>query len=157
MSLTRWFLRCLWASALLAPLLHAQESQWQNLAQIRPGSGVQVVENSLKTTSGKFVRFSDTEVTLNVENREVVIPRDQIHRLSVRGKNRKRNTLIGVAIGAGLGATTAAGLHTLDNWRAGDTAGVVAGYAGIGALIGAAMPAAKTVYKAERPKSAGKK
>jgi hypothetical protein len=143
--------------AMLAPLLQAQESRWQNLVQIQPGAKVQVVEQSLKSTSGRFVRFSDADLTLDVNKKEVVVPKEQVYRVSVTGKNRKRNTLIGLAVGAGLGTVWSAGLSKLDNWRAGDTAGLVGGCAGLGAGIGAIVPASKTVYRAERSTKAGLK
>ena len=133
----------------LAPLLQAQESQWQNLAQIRPGTKVQVVEQSLKSTSGRFVRFSETDLTLKVENKEVVVLRDQVNRVSITGKNRKRNTLIGLAAGAGAGLALGAAVMERESGYAGAVAGSTVGFAGIGAGIGAVIPAAKTVYRAE--------
>ena len=132
----------------LAPLLQAQESQWQNLAQIKAGTKVQVVERSLKSTSGRFVRVSETDLTLMVDKREVVLPRDQVYRVSISGKNRKRNTLIGLAVGAAAGA----GVGAAANQVVGDAsviAGTTAAFAGVGAGIGAVIPAAKTVYRAE--------
>jgi hypothetical protein len=157
MSLQRFVLRCLWAGFVLAPLLQAQQSQWQNLTQIRRGTKVEVVEQSLKSTSGRFVRFSDTDLTVKVKNEEVIVARDQVYRVSVNGKNRKRNMLIGLAAGAGAGAAWSAGLRNLDNWRAGDTAGLVGGCAGIGVGIGALIPSTKTVYRAEGSKQASPK
>ena len=141
---------------LIAPLLQAQESRWENLAQIQPGTKVQVVEKSLKSTSGKFVGFSDTSLTLDVDKKEVVIPQNQVYRLSIPGKNRKRNALTGLAVGAGLGL--AMGFAIRNNFssseRAAAVAGITASYAGIGTGIGAILPASKTVYRAEPPKQA---
>jgi outer membrane lipoprotein-sorting protein len=79
----------------VAPLLEAQESQWQSLAEIRPGTKVQVVENSLKSTSTKFVSSSETGLRLKVEEKEVVIPRDQVYRVSVSGKNAQCTDWLG--------------------------------------------------------------
>ncbi len=156
MSVERLFVRCLWAVLILAPLLHAQQSQWQDLNQIRPGTKIQVVENSLKSTSGKFVAFSETDLTLKVENKDVVIPRDQVHRVSISGKNRKRNTLIGLAIGAGAGAGVGAATHQIvkESWV---VPGLMLVYAGVGAGVGALVPAAKTIYRAEVPRQSSEK
>jgi len=154
MRAQHFVLRSLFFVFVLAPLMWAQSSQWQNLAQINPGTKVQVVEQSLKSTSGRFVRFSETDLTLNVENKEVVISKDQVYRVSISGKNRKRNTLIGLAAGAGAGAAWSAGLRNTENWRVGDTAGLIGGCAGIGAGIGALIPSTKTFYRAELPKQA---
>ena len=148
--------RCLWAVLILTPLLHAQQSQWQDLNEIRLETKIQVVENSLKSTSGKFVAFSETDITLKVENKDVVIPRDQVHRVSISGKNRKRNTLIGLAIGAGAGAGVGAATHQVvkESWV---VPGMMLAYAGVGAGVGALVPAAKTVYRAEVPRQSSEK
>lgn len=133
----------------LAQVGWAQSSEWQVLGQIRAGTKVQVVEQSLKSTSGRFMRVSETNLTLNVDNTEVVISADQVYRVSIIGKNRKRNVLIGLAIGAGAGA----GLGAAANRVVGDAAvvpGMAAAFAGVGAGAGALCPAAKTVYRAER-------
>jgi hypothetical protein len=166
MYLQRSVLRCLWAIFVLAPLLQAQESKWQNLAQLRPGTRIQVVENSLKSTSGRFVRFSETDLTLKVEEKEVVVPRDQIHRVSVSGKNRKRNVLFGLAAGAASGVIVAVASPELGTGKCSPGAScvdsaVVTGLglagAGVGSAIGAVLPADKTVYKAQLPEQTGGK
>ncbi len=147
---------CLTIGLLLAPLLQAQESQWQELAQIKAGTKVQVVERSLKSTSGRFVRVSETDVTLKVENNEVVVPKSQVYRVSISGKNRKRNTLIGLAAGAAAGA----GLGAAANQVVGDARvipGMALSFGALGAGIGALVPAAKTVYRAELPRPASPK
>jgi hypothetical protein len=158
MSVQHLVPRCLYLllACMLAPLAWAQSSQWQNLAQIKPGTKVQVVEQSLKSTSGRFVRFSDSELTIKVEDKEVVVPKDQVYRVSVSGKNRKRNVLIGLAIGAGAGAGVGAAANRVVN-DAAVVAGTTATFAGVGAGIGALVPAAKTVYRAELPKQASLK
>lgn len=148
--------RCLFLVFVVAPVLWAQSSQWQDLAQIKPGTKVQVVENSLKSTSGEFVGFSETDLTLKVEDKQVAILKDQIHRVSISGKNRKRNTLIGLAVGAGTGAAVGAAANRVvgEAWV---VPGMMLSYAGVGAGIGALVPAAKTVYTAEVPKQASPK
>lgn len=149
MSARHFVLAYLFFVFVLAPAGWAQSSGWQALGQIKAGTNVQVVEQSLKSTSGRFVRVSETNLTLNVDNTEVVISRDQVYRVSISGKNRKRNVLIGLAIGAGAGA----GLGAAANRVVGDAAvvpGMAAAFAGVGAGAGALCPAAKTVYRADR-------
>ena len=153
----RLLLGCLVMGFVLAPVLQAQESQWQNLAQIKAGTKVQVVEQSLKSTSGRFIRVSETDLTLQVEKREVVFPRDQVYRVSISGKNRKRNMVIGLAAGAATGGALGAALAEREPGYGGAVAGSVVGFAGLGAGIGAAVPAAKTVYRAEARKGASLK
>lgn len=151
------FVRCLLVGMfMVASLSEAQESPWQSLAEIRAGTKVQVVENSLKSTSGEFMGSSEIDLTLKVDGTKAVIPRDHVYRVSVRGKNRKRNALIGLAIGAATGAGVGAAANRVvgDAWV---IPGVMAGYAGLGAGVGALCPSAKTVYRAELPKQASTK
>lgn len=156
MSAQSVVMRWLLLACTLVPLAWAQSSQWQSLAAIKPGTKVQVVEQSLKSTSGRFVHFSDTDLTLKVDNKEVVIGKDQVYRVSVSGKNRKRNVLIGVAVGAGAGVGVGAAANRVvgEAWVIPATA---LGYAGVGAGIGALCPSAKTVYRAELPRAASAK
>jgi hypothetical protein len=132
--------------------LRAQESRWENLDQIHAGAKVQVVEQNLKSTSGRFVRFSESDLTVNVNNQEIVIPREKVYRVSISGQGRKRHMLIGMAIGAAAGV----GVGAAANRVVGDDRvipGMALAYAGIGAGIGAIVPAAKTAYKAESPRA----
>lgn len=141
---------------MVAPLSEAQESQWQSLAEIRAGTKVQVVEKSLKSTSGKFMGFSQSGLTLMVGDKELVVPRDQVCRVSVSGKNRKRNVLIGVAIGTAAGAGVGAAARRVagENWV---IPGLALAYGGVGAGIGALVPATKTIYRVQAPKPASLK
>jgi len=141
----------------IAPRLHAQEWQWQDLARIKVGTKIQVVERSLKSTTGRFLRISDQDLTVEVQKREVVLPREQVYRVSISGKNRKRNVLIGLGAGAAVGGAIGAVVLERESGYGGAVAGVVAGWAGIGAGIGAVCPAAKTVYRADTPKDASPK
>ena len=150
----RLVLGCLIIGIVLATAVQAQESQWQNLAQVKRGTKIQVVERSLKSTSGRFLRVSETDLTLKVDRNEVVVPRNQVYRVSVSGKNRKRNMLIGLAAGAAAGVALGAAIMERENGYAAAVAGSTVGFAGIGTGIGAAVPAAKTVYRAELPNNA---
>lgn len=145
----RHLLGCFLVLASLIPA-EAQKSRWEDLDQIHHGAKVQVVEQSLKSTSGKFVRFSHDDLTLEVQGKEVAIQREQVFRVTVSGKNRKRNTLIGLGIGGALGV----GVGAAANQVVGDARVIPAtgaAWAGLGAAIGAIIPASKTVYRAERP------
>lgn len=137
------------AGALFAAPLHAQKPQWDNLAQIKPGNKVQVVEQSLKSTTGKFVRYSETDLTLTSDGKEVVISKQQVYRVSILGKNRKRNTLIGLGIGTGAGMGMGFGLMEHETGYGGAVAGSILGCAVVGAGIGAMMPSTKEIYRGE--------
>ncbi len=140
---------CLCFVLLFASPLQAQQSDWQNLARIPHGAKVQVVEQSLKIVSGSFVRFFDTDLTLNVEGKDIVIPKDDVLRVTIMHKNRKRNVLLGLSIGAGAGLGIGLGTLEREGNFAGAVVGSAAGFAAVGAAIGALMPGNSTVYRAE--------
>ncbi len=152
MLLKRPIICCLLSALVLIPQLNAQESQWHSLGQIPSGTKIQVVENSLRSTTGKFVSRSETELTLSVDGKQVVIPRDRIHRVSIAGKHRKRHVLIGLAIGAGIGA----GIGIATNQVLHDAKIIpieASVLGGVGAGVGAIVPANEKVYTAEGPPS----
>ena len=128
---------------------HAQQSRWENLAQVRRGAKVQVVEQSLKSTSGKFLSFSEEDLTLEVQGKRIVIARQQVYRVSLLGKNRKRNALIGPGVGAAAGLVVGLAIMERESGFGGAVAGLTVGYAGVGAGVGALMPASKLIYRAE--------
>lgn len=150
-------LACLCAPFLLAQLVQAQESRWQNLSEIHSGTKIQVVQTSLKSVSGRFVSFSETELTLDTGSGQVVVPKDSVFRVTVSGRNRKRHMLIGMAVGAGLGGLVGGLIAEREKGFGGAVAGLVGGYAAVGTTIGAALPAGKTVYRAELPDQTAKK
>jgi hypothetical protein len=146
----RNIIRCLSVVIVLAPFIRAQDAQWNNLAKVRTGTKIQVVENSLRSTSGRFVSVSGTELTMTVEGKQIVVPRERIHRVSINGKNRKRNVFIGLAIGAGVGVGIGtATRQVLNDDRIIPLETLV--MAGVGAGIGAVAPASGNLYKAEAP------
>ena len=139
--------------------VQAQSSRWENLDQIHRGAKIDVVEQSLKSISGKFVRVSQDDLTLDVQGKEVTIQKEQVYRVSVVATKRKRNALIGLAAGAGVGAGAGAALMEREPGYGGAVAGTTVGFAAIGAGIGALIPSTstKTVYMAEAPKQASLK
>jgi len=66
------------------------QSQWQRLAEIRPGTKVQVVETSLKSTSGEFVSFSEAGITLHAQGQGAVIPKERVYRVSINGNPTRK-------------------------------------------------------------------
>lgn len=149
MRAIRILLCCVFAFA-LTHVLQGQESRWDNLSHTRPGTTVDVVEYSLQKTSGRFVRFSAGDLTLKVAKNDVSIPRTQVYRVTVVGKDRKRNTILGLAIGAGAGVALGATLMEHESGYGGAVAGTTVGFAGLGAGVGAVFPARKTIYRGER-------
>ncbi len=128
----------------------AQDSSWQNLKQIKPGTKVKVVESNLKTLEGKFVGFSETDLTIAISKREEVIPKEQVYRVTSTG--RGRNALIGAIVGGAAGIAIGAAIMEREKGYGGAVAGTGVGFGAIGAGIGAAIPHTTTYYRAEKPR-----
>ena len=136
------------------------DSSWENLRQLRAGQQIQVVEMSLRSQDGSFLRLSDEAISLRVKDREVSIPREEVLRVSLRGGHRRlRNVLLGMAVGGGIGlAVGAAQDRKYDcNDPSSDycyhkfSGGVIG--LGIGAAGGAVLPAGpRTLYRATSPR-----
>ena len=140
-------------------LAQSGEDSWDRLRQLHAGQKIEVVNMKLKSVTGNFTGYDDHAVLLRVDRDEVSIPRGDV--LSIKNReisHRRRNVLLGLAIGAAgglaIGAIKGATYH-----ESGETGVFMAVCtpigAGIGAGLGAALPAgAVTVYRArakERP------
>ncbi len=136
--------------ALLSIPAWSQEANWDNLSRLKAGNKIHVVETNLKVVEGKFVRFSDADLTVEVNKQEVVIPRNQVYRVSSKG--RGRNAIIGLLVGAGAGIGIGAAVLEREGNYAGALAGSAVGVGAIGAGIGAAIPHTTTFYRASKDK-----
>jgi hypothetical protein len=133
-------------------------SDWNNLQQLRVGDKVEVVRTDLSKHKGTFLSFSDEAISLRVKKQEVGVQREDVFRVSLRGRpKRSTSALVGAAIGAlagvGVGALAA------NRYGSGDPGsesfivflGTAIG-AGAGAGVGAAVPfvpSYRTIYRAE--------
>jgi hypothetical protein len=105
-----------------------------------------------------FLSVSDEAMTFRVEQDEVAIPRADVFRVTSREQTkRKRNALIGAAIGAGVGGLAAAligasliGEVSDEEFVGGAVVPGVALGAGVFGVLGAAVPSYQTIYRAER-------
>ncbi len=128
----------------------AQRDNWDNLDKLKAGNKIKVMQTNLKVVEGKFVRVSDENLTLRIDQQEVVIPRDQVYR--VTHTSRGRNALIGLAVGGGLGAAMAGCCVEREGNYQAAMAGALAGDAAVGAAIGALIPHTVTQFQASKPK-----
>ena len=129
------------------------EDSWDRLRQLHVSQKIEVVNIKLKSVTGNFIGYDDHAVLLRVDRDEVPIPRSEV--LSIKNRevsHRRRNVLLGLAIGAAgglaIGAIKGATYH-----ESGETGVFMAVCtpigAGIGAGVGAALPTgAVTVYRA---------
>jgi len=77
---------------------------WDNLKTLSPGQEIRVVLKDAKSYQGEFQSLSDNGITLRQPGGEQTLARQDILRVSTKGKkHRGRNALIGAAAGAGAG------------------------------------------------------
>ena len=135
------------------------EQSWENLRQLRPGQKVEVIDMKMKSLNGAFVSFTEEAILLQTKQDQVTLTRADVLRVSDREHSkRRRNTLIGIGIGAagGLAAGTIAFQWLAEEGSTGVfmLGGLSVG-AGAGALVGAAIPTgAQTIYRAKKPSGA---
>jgi hypothetical protein len=129
---------------------------WDNLRQLRAGQRIAVTDMKLKTAQGEFAGYSENAVSLGVGGNEISIPREQVFSVKNREKShRRRNVLLGLAIGAA-GGLAAASVRGATYHEEGETSVFMLVYtpigAGIGAATGAVLPTGDaTVYRAAAP------
>ena len=133
-------------------------NSWENLKKLQAGQRIQVVQMDMKLQKGTFLGFTDEMISLRIKKDEVAVPREEVLRVSLRGKpKRGRNALLMMGVGAGVGAISGAavgaGFH-----EAGETGLFMLVFtpigAGVGAAVGAAAPFAsyETIYRVKRKK-----
>ena len=133
----------------------AQEESWDSLRSLRVGEKIQVVDQKLKSQNGTFVSVSDEAITFQAGKDAVTVQRADVFRVSSREHHKRlRNTLIGLAAGAGVGAVVGC---ANSGWEPGEQCmwalPFALGVGGIGAGVGAALPPGHpTIYRAERRK-----
>ncbi len=127
------------------------EASWSNLSRLRAGQKVEVVDMKLKATAGRFTAFSEGTISLLVGKDQISIPRANV--LSVKNRessHRRRNTLLGLAIGAAGGLAIGA----IQGAASSEEGEIFLLWTPIGAVlgagVGAALPAGQvTVYRAK--------
>ena len=127
---------------------------WDNLRQLRAGEGIEVVDAKMKSHRGAFATYTKEGISLRQNGREMTIPRAEVASVKRRGEShRRRNVLLGVAIGAAGGLAVGA-IRGKTYHEEGETTVFMAVWtpigAGIGAVAGAVSPARGevTVYRA---------
>lgn len=131
---------------------------WENLRQLRSGEVIEVVDAKMKSHGGAFTAYTPEAISLRQNDRETTIPRADVASIKRRGEShRRRNVLLGLAIGAGSGLAAGA-IRGKTYHEEGETTVFMAVWtpigAGIGAVAGAVSPARSdvTVYRASTVK-----
>ena len=157
---------CSFSMIFLASIVGAQS--WDNLSSLKPGDGIQIVDQKLHDYKGKFVSLTDDAITFDTASNKraakgasgpVTLQRADVLRISATGSRRHRNTMLGLAVGAGAGAAILGGAVAANCCNSDYTAAYAIGLpaaagAGIGALVGAGLghglSPSDTLYRGER-------
>jgi len=138
-------------SALVVLLVAAATSaaqppaDWSRVQALPAGTEVRVATAQSNAVGGKLENVTGTPLTFNPGSGPRSIDRQQVTRVSVKAKaRRKRSTFIGLAVGAGGGAGFggAAASSCSGNICGGHGAALIAGAAAGGAIVGALIGAA---------------
>lgn len=135
------------------------QTDWGNLRLLQAGQKIQVIEKNGARHSGRFSSVDEQGITLHEESGDQVIARTNVLRVNAGG-HRKRNTLLGLAIGAGAGAGIGAAAggnscassapYCINVVSRVDWAGIFAIVGGtVGAIVGVLIPSHKTIYRAQ--------
>jgi hypothetical protein len=107
---------------------------------VRPGDHVIVIQHDLTRTAGKVLRIEESALVLAAPDGERQIPGATIGRITERDSLRN-GTLIGLAIGSGLGIVSGAFVNLICESEAGGCAGAVVAVSLIGVAGGATIGA----------------
>jgi hypothetical protein len=140
------------AAALLTPAAYSAEvnRSWETLVEtLRPGRKAVVVQHSRKQAEGKVLSLTNESITVQMSGQPLTVQREDVFRVRI-ANIRRRNTLIGMAVGAATGAVIW-GLAGRDN-----SSGPFGGYtlfgamlgAGPGAAVGGSIPIGSPLYEA---------
>jgi hypothetical protein len=139
---------------LAVPLSSGIESQWQELSKIQRDDRIQVVDQKLRSYTGRFISFSDEGITL-LADKEMTIAKPDVYRVTVisrgRGRHVLRGLLFGTGIGLGIGAAASAP-HSVEGHRGEVIATSALLGAGIGALVGVVKQPEIPIYRTARVK-----
>ena len=130
------------------PPVETSITDWNNLRQLRVGDKVEVVRHNLGKHKGKVLAWTEESISLRLKNQDVTIPREEVYRVTWLSKSRRggnRNVLIGLALGAAVGAVAASAAH--------EPVGAVILFSTplfIGIGVGAVIPSHPTIYRAPR-------
>jgi hypothetical protein len=121
---------------------------WETLVEtLKPGRKVVVVQHTRKQAEGKVLSLTNESLTVQVSRQPLTVQREDVFRVRI-ADIRRRNTLIGMAIGAATGAIIW-GVAGRDNQNVGGYAlgGAILGV-GPGAAVGGSVPTGSPLYEA---------
>jgi hypothetical protein len=95
----------------LAASAQTQASKWESVKMLAPGTQVRVASSASKPVEGAVESVTDSDLVLTQGGGPQSLSRAQILSVSVKEKDhRRRNALIGLAVGTGAGIAIGAGV-----------------------------------------------
>ena len=129
-------------------------ANWARLNQLEAGAEIRVTLANGKTLTGYLQRVTSESIAINATTSQETLSRQDIRRVALkRAGHRGRNTLIGLAIGGGVGLVAGALVDSKvgpDNWLPNVGKAVLSPMGAlIGTVIGVAMPTGRwhVVYR----------
>ena len=121
---------------------------WENLSSLRTGDTIRV-DNGKQKVSGQLVAVTAEQITVQARDGETRFARSDVRRVHTRSaSHRLRNTLIGLGVGAAVGAVLYGTIGQLFRNEGATTGGFLGLPMAAGTAVGAALPARgwKKVY-----------
>jgi hypothetical protein len=141
-------------AALCLSAAQTPQESWENLRQLRPGEEIEVLDSRMRSYRGQFASYTQDEIALRRQGQERRVARAEVASVKRRREShRRRNALVGLAIGAA-GGLAAGAIHGKTYHESGETPVFILVWtpigAGVGAIVGAALPSGGevTVYRA---------
>jgi hypothetical protein len=133
----------------LAAAAQSPAQNWDNIKALAVGTLVRIAVGS-RTVDGNLQNVSDDSLAVNSGKGQEMFTRQEVVRVSVKKKDhRRRNALIGLGIGAGVGAVlggaascnSGGGFPCIAKPSEGTLVGIGAfGVGAVGALVGVLLP-----------------
>lgn len=96
--------------ALAAGMAAAQKTNWANVKALQIGGEIRVSLEDGKSFRGQVQNVTDESLIIVAASAQQSLPRPQVAKVATRGEShRRRNTFIGLGIGAGGGLAIGAG------------------------------------------------
>ena len=138
-------------SAVAQPL--PDKSNWDHLSGLAAGSEIRILLANGKQVRGYLQRVTADGISINAPTSQDLVPRTEVRRVHLkRASHRRRNTLIGLGVGAGGGLVAGGILDSKTSDFIPNLGKIVFGSIGalLGTGVGAAWPTGgwREVYRA---------
>jgi hypothetical protein len=125
---------------------------FEDLSRLEAGVRILIVEGSDRESTGRFIRATADEITIDTDRGEQQFAREQVRAVALKERFTQIGTFVGAAVGAAIGADhycRGAGDHP----ECADAMVLYGGIGcGIGALGGLAIPRTRIIFRSSEPR-----